>query len=158
MCGRYSLIAEIGELAVRFEFDAYGLAQPPRYNIAPTQMVLAVRSRRAQAGIVHALGADPIPDPEHTLRPPMINARAETVAERPSFRSALAKRRCLIPADGFYEWQRIGAAKQPVRITLASGEPSPFAGLWEAWQTHRANSSVMHHHHDTGQRSRAAHP
>ena len=64
----------------------------------------------------------------------MINARAETIAERPSFRTALRERRCLIPADGFYEWRRGGTSRLPVRVTLASGEPFAFAGLWEAWR------------------------
>ena len=64
----------------------------------------------------------------------MINARAETVAERPSFRAALRRRRCLILADGFYEWRRNSAGRQPVRFTLASGEPFAFAGLWDTWR------------------------
>ena len=64
----------------------------------------------------------------------MINARAETVAERPSYRTALQRRRCLVIADGFYEWQREGKARRPMRITLQSGEPFAFAGLWETWR------------------------
>ena len=65
---------------------------------------------------------------------PMINARAETVAERPTFRTAFRRRRCLILADGYYEWQRNGSRRTPFRITLASGEPFAFAGLWETWR------------------------
>ena len=64
----------------------------------------------------------------------MINARAETVAEKPSFRTALRRRRCLVLADGFYEWQRIGKNKRPMRIVMRSGEPFAFAGLWETWK------------------------
>ena len=64
----------------------------------------------------------------------LINARAETVAERPSFRTALASRRCLVIADGFYEWQRVGNARRPMRIAMASGEPFAFAGLWDSWR------------------------
>jgi putative SOS response-associated peptidase YedK len=64
----------------------------------------------------------------------MINARAETVAERPSFRTALRRRRCLVLADGFYEWQRTGSKSRPMRIMMASGEPFAFAGLWDAWR------------------------
>ena len=134
MCGRYSLIAEIGELAVRFEFDAHGLAQVARYNIAPTQMVLTVRSGDPRRASYLRWGLVPSGTRSTPSGPPMINARAETVAERPSFRSALKSRRCLIPADGFYEWMRDGTGRRPVRITLASGEPFAFAGLWETWQ------------------------
>ena len=134
MCGRYSLIAEIGQLALRFEFDAHGMAQPPRYNVAPTQPVLAVRSGDPRHASYMRWGLVPSGTRSTPSGPPLINARAETVAERPSFRSALMRRRCLIPADGFYEWQRMGAARRPVRITLASGEPFAFAGLWDAWR------------------------
>ena len=134
MCGRYSLIAEIGELAVRFEFDAHGLTQAVRYNIAPSQMVLAVRSGEGRHASYMRWGLIPSGARSASSRAPMINARAETVAERPSFRSALTQRRCLIPADGFYEWRRDSAGRRPVRITLASGEPFAFAGLWETWQ------------------------
>ena len=89
MCGRYSLIAEIGELAVRFEFDAHGLAQATRYNIAPTQMVLAVRSGDPRQASYLRWGLIPSETRSTPSGPPMINARAETVVERPSFRSAL---------------------------------------------------------------------
>ena len=85
---------------------------------------------------VHTCGGDyshPGAGARHRVAP-MINARAETVAERPSFRAALSRRRCLIPADGFYEWRRDSAGRRPVRITLASGESFAFACLWETWQ------------------------
>lgn len=133
MCGRYSLIAEIGQLALRFEFDASGLGEPPRYNVAPTQPVLTVgggESRRASYmrwGLVPS-GARGV------AGPPLINARAESLAARPSFRTALRERRCLVPADGFYEWRRENGRRLPVRFTLASGEPFAFAGLWDTWR------------------------
>ena len=134
MCGRYSLIADIGQLALRFEFDAIGLEQPPRYNIAPTQPVLTVRG--AEPGVASYMRWGLIPSGARSASTgaPMINARAETLSARPSFRSALRERRCLIPADGFYEWRRDGAARFPVRFTMASGEPFAFAGLWDTWQ------------------------
>ena len=134
MCGRYSLIAEIGELALRFEFEAYGLMQPPRYNIAPTQMVLAVRSGEPRLASYMRWGLIPSGAKAAPSGAPMINARAETVGEKPRFRSALMRRRCLIPADSFYEWQRDSAGRWPVRIRLASEEPFAFAGLWDAWR------------------------
>ena len=138
MCGRYSLIAEIGQLALRFGFDAYDLEQPPRYNIAPTQPVLAVRGDGCRLASYMRWGLVPSATRETPSDPPLINARAETVTERPSFRSALLRRRCLIPADGFYEWQR-DSGRRPVRITMASGEPFAFAGLWDMWRDPRGD-------------------
>lgn len=138
MCGRYSLIVEIGQLALRFGFDAYGLERPPRYNIAPTQPVLAVRGDGRRLASYMRWGLVSSDTRETPSDPPLINARAETVTERPSFRSALLRRRCLIPADGFYEWQR-NAGRRPVRITLASGEPFAFAGLWDTWRDPRGD-------------------
>ena len=138
MCGRYSLITEIGQLALRFGFDASGLEQLPRYNIAPTQPVLAVRDGGSRSASYMRWGLVPSGTQGTPAGAPMINARAETVAERPTFRSALLRRRCLIPADGFYEWQR-NAGRRPVRITLASGEPFAFAGLWDTWRDPRGD-------------------
>lgn len=113
----------------------------PRYNIAPTQDVLAVRvdaevgEREAAAlrwGLIPSWAKEP------KSGPPMINARAETVAEKPTFRTAVRRRRCLIPADGFYEWQKLGAGanrgkKQPFYIHRGDDRPFAFAGLWESW-------------------------
>ena len=138
MCGRYSLIADLGELAHRFEFDGDWDSFEAAYNIAPTQHVLTVRehgddSREAafmRWGLIPSWAKDP------SVGARMINARAETVAERPAFRTALRRRRCLVLADGFYEWQRVAGskAKRPMRIVLRSGEPFAFAGLWETWR------------------------
>ena len=134
MCGRFSLIAEIGELAARFDFDADGLAQPPRYNIAPTQTALAVTGGERRSASLMRWGLIPAGAMGAPTGSLMINARAETVAERPSFRPALRRRRCLVLADGFYEWRRTSAGRQPVRFALASGEPFAFAGLWDTWR------------------------
>lgn len=134
MCGRYSLIADIGDLALRFEFEDYGFAQPPRYNIAPTQPVLAVRGGGFRLASYMRWGLVPSGSKRPLSGPPIINARAETLTVRPNFRSALIRRRCLVLADSFYEWQRDGGARQPVRIVLASGEPFAFAGLWDTWR------------------------
>ena len=140
MCGRYSLIGDIRELELRFDFAAQGLEHPARYNVAPTQSVLAVidggdggdgEGRRAA---LMRWGLIPSWTRSAPASRPLINARAETVAERPSFRTALRQRRCLIPADGFYEWQREGGRRRPMRIVLKSGEPFAFAGLWETWR------------------------
>ena len=134
MCGRFSLISEIGELQGRFEFDAAGLPHAPRYNIAPSQPLLAVLNGGERRAAHLRWGLIPSWAKEASVGNRLINARAETVAERPSFRTALARRRCLVLADGFYEWQRAGKARRPMRVTLKSGEPFAFAGLWESWR------------------------
>ena len=134
MCGRYSLIADIGELRERFDFDGSELTHAPRYNIAPTQMALAVTNGSERRGSYMRWGLIPSWAKSASVGSRMINARAETVAERPSFRTALQRRRCLVLADGFYEWKGKGSGKRPMRIVMASGEPFAFAGLWDAWR------------------------
>ncbi len=135
MCGRYSLVASIAELEDRFGFDGADAAYSPSYNVAPTQGVLTVvaesdarRAVRMRWGLIPSWAKDV------SIGSRMINTRAETVAEKPSFRTALRRRRCLVLADGFYEWRRISTGKRPMRVTMASGEPFAFAGLWDTWQ------------------------
>ena len=134
MCGRYTLFADISELAERFGFDAEGLPLAPNYNIAPTQIVLAVTNGDGRNAAQMRWGLVPSWSKSLSGSRPLINARAETVAERPSFRSAFRRRRCLVIADGYYEWQRAGSGRTPYRIAMESGEPFAFAGLWETWQ------------------------
>ena len=134
MCGRYSLTADLGELAGRFEFDGDWEAFERRYNIAPTQEVLTVVGGEKRRGGFMRWGLIPHWAKDTKIGSRMINARAETVAEKPSFRTALRRRRCLVLADGFYEWQRVGKNKRPMRIVMRSGEPFAFAGLWETWR------------------------
>ena len=134
MCGRYSLIADIAELGERFEFDGADLTQAPRYNIAPTQMALTVTSGDGRHASYMRWGLIPSLAKSDSVGSRMINARAETVAERPSFRNSLQHRRCLVLADGFYEWQRTGKVRRPMRIVMKSGEPFAFAGLWDTWK------------------------
>lgn len=136
MCGRFSLTTPTEGLRALFDFDELPNL-PPRYNIAPTQDVAAVRLAGTAPrptftlfrwGLIPAWAKDP------STGSPMINARAETVAEKPAFRDAFRRRRCLIPADGFYEWEkRPDGGKQPWRIALEGGVPFAFAGLWEHW-------------------------
>ena len=130
MCGRYSLIADLGELARRFEFDGDWLSFESAYNVAPTQDVLAVVGGETRRGGYMRWGLIPWWAKDPAIGSRMINARAETVAERPAFRDALRRRRCLVLADGFYEWQGAGAARRPMRVVMRSGEPFAFAGLW----------------------------
>jgi putative SOS response-associated peptidase YedK len=136
MCGRFTLTAP--RQALKSLFPLFDLPDvPPSYNVAPTQAVLAVRVPHGQDKAEPALlkwGLVPgwADDPAIGYR--LINARAETAAERPSFRSAFRRRRCLVLADGFYEWRKAGGKKQPYLFRLAGGEPFAFAGLWEHWQ------------------------
>lgn len=135
MCGRYSLVASIDELEGRFGFDGSDVAHSPSYNVAPTQGVLTVLAEsEARCAVRMRWGLIPSWAREASIGSRMINARAETVAEKPSFRTALRRRRCLVLADGFYEWRRTSAGKRPMRITMTSGEPFAFAGLWDTWR------------------------
>jgi putative SOS response-associated peptidase YedK len=135
MCGRFTLHASPEQIAAQFD-----VGQPEmladRYNIAPTQPVGIVRLDRAaedrEWSLVH-WGLIPSWAKDPNMGGRMINARGETIAEKPSFRAALKRRRCLVPADGFYEWKRIGKSKQPYHIRLLDHELFAFAGLWEIW-------------------------
>ena len=109
----------------------------PRYNIAPTQDILAIRLDKEgqQEAIQLRWGLLPFWAKDEKISYSTINARAETVAQKPAFRDAFTKRRCLIPADGYYEWKKLeDGSKQPYRITLKPEQPFSFAGLWEHWE------------------------
>lgn len=109
----------------------------PRYNIAPTQDVAVVRagtSGSRELAMLH-WGLVPAWAKERDVGNRMINARAETLAEKPAFRAALRARRCLVLADGFYEWQKLPTRKQPYHVRLRDGRPFGFAGLWERWNS-----------------------
>ena len=135
MCGRYTLTARREAVAAAFDLDDF-FDLPPRYNIAPTQWVPAVRLDPEGGGReVSAFKWGLIPPwvDEPGIGNRLINARAETVAERPAFRSAFRRRRCLVVADGFYEWAR-EYGKSPYYFRLRDGGPFAFAGLWERWE------------------------
>jgi len=133
MCGRYSLIADIRDLQSRFSFEEFQ-EYAPYHNIAPTSRVLTVRGSGPRHAEVMRWGLVPSWAKELSVGSRMFNARGETVAEKPAFRTALRRRRCLVLADAFYEWQKTPNGKRPMRISLASGEPFAFAGLWETWK------------------------
>ena len=135
MCGRYTLTIPVETLAKEFGLTGPVPEVPPSYNIAPTQEVAVVledggehRLEMLRWGLIPSWADDP------QIGSRMINARSETAAEKPSFRRAFRERRCLIPADGFYEWQGTNNGKQPFYIHMQDGSPFAFAGLWESWQ------------------------
>lgn len=137
MCGRYTLTMPIDSMRELFGFEARpNLAA--RYNVAPTQEVPAIRidysgKRRELAAFSWGLVPSWVKEPASAKR--MINARGETIAEKPSFRSAFQRRRCLIPANGFYEWKTLAKGiKQPYYIRHKDGAGFAFAGIWERWE------------------------
>jgi putative SOS response-associated peptidase YedK len=138
MCGRFTLTVDLSELAGAFPW----LLVPdrpvaPRFNIAPTQPVAVAANRDDRKLDFFTWGLIPSWADDPAIGSRMINARAETLAEKPSFRSAYRRRRCLIFADGFYEWHKEAGRSQktPYYIHLKSGAPFGFAGLWEAWNS-----------------------
>lgn len=133
MCGRYTLTASPEAIRNFFRY-AEQPNFPPRYNIAPTQPIAVVRlinEQRQFALMRWGLLPSWVKDPKAFSL--IVNARGESVIEKPAFRAAMKRRRCLIPADGFYEWKAGGPRKQPYYIHAKSGEPLAFAGLWETW-------------------------
>jgi putative SOS response-associated peptidase YedK len=140
MCGRYTLKTDGTTIACQFALaEVPQLA--PRYNIAPTQEVPVVR-RHDEEKVLDMMRWGLIPSwaKDRSIGARMINARAETVAEKPSFRNAFRQRRCLVPADGFYEWLNQGKAKQPYHIYLADSQVFGLAGLWEFWRSPEGES------------------
>ncbi len=135
MCGRFSFALDMGVLVERFNLRVIDFPFEPRFNIAPTQQVVTVVVEEGgnRAGLMH-WGLIPSWAKDPAIGNRMINARAETVAERNSFRQAFQKRRCLVVADGFYEWRKTPRGKVPMRILLKDGSPFAFAGLWETWR------------------------
>ena len=139
MCGRYSITTPVEALARLFRSKGPALNLPPRYNVAPTQQVPIVR--REHEGLTGERelaqvrwGLIPFWARTAPIGAKMINARAEGIDEKAAFRAALKMRRCLVPADGFYEWQAMRGRKVPWHITSKDGKPFAFAGLWERWE------------------------
>ncbi len=135
MCGRYTLKTPVNVLAEQFQIDEYPSSMNASYNIAPTQEVAAVIEGEGKRklemlhwGLIPSWADDP------RMGNKIINARVETVAEKPSFRKAFRNHRCLVLADGFYEWQKTANGKQPYYIRMEDDSPFAFAGLWERWK------------------------
>lgn len=144
MCGRFAFYSPSEAAAALFGVNSAPPVEP-RFNIAPTQYIAAVRNNAAAEpelvmlrwGLVPSWAKDP------AIGNRMINARAETVAEKPSFRAAYSRRRCVVLADGFYEWRREGAEKTPYFISLASGAPFALGGIWENWTDKESGDSIQ---------------
>lgn len=146
MCGRYSLTFIFEDLAEVFNAIVDSLAIPPRYNVAPTQEMPVITRQNGQNhlslmrwGLVPYWAKDP------SIGSRMINARRETLTEKPAFKAALTSRRCLIPADGYYEWQQFPGqrSKQPYRIVVPDRSVFSFAGLWESWGNEQAKLNTF---------------
>lgn len=137
MCGRYRLSRRKQLIEEYFDCDPWEADWSPRYNIAPTQAVPVIRQHPTEPvrqissmrwGLIPHWAKDP------SIAAGTINAKSETAATKPAFRDPLKSRRCLIPADGFYEWKRHGTSKQPFCFEVRDGELFAFAGLWEGWK------------------------
>ena len=144
MCGRFAFYSPMEAAAALFGVDA-SLDIKPRYNIAPTQDIAAIRNDKdgERELVMLRWGLVPFWAKDPSIGNRMINARAETVAEKPSYRNAYKHRRCLVLADGFYEWQRQGETKTPFFISLESGQPFALAGLWENWTDRETGESLQ---------------
>jgi putative SOS response-associated peptidase YedK len=144
MCGRYVLTSPGEVIAEHFrlaEVPAYA----PRYNIAPTQAALVVRETPdgAREAVFLRWGLVPFWAKEPSIGSRLINARAEGLVDKPAFRAAFRRRRCLVPADGFFEWRAaVGRRKQPYHVRLAAGGPFAMAGLWEQWRPPEGGDTI----------------
>jgi putative SOS response-associated peptidase YedK len=162
MCGRYTLAVQLELVVDRFGCAATDLKHIPRYNIAPGQTVPVVIHDRERIIRPMRWGLVPYWAKEESIGQKLINARAETLSEKPSFRKSLESRRCIVPADGFYEWRQddSGKGKTPMRIVLENQELFGFAGLWDRWKspngddlltytivTTEANAAMQRIHH-----------
>ncbi len=160
MCGRYTLTADAESIQQAFKLDTVDGWREPRFNIAPSQQAPVISNRDPGQLSAMKWGLAPpwAKDPKIGYR--MINARAETVAEKPAFRAAFKRRRCLIPADGYFEWAKRGKQKTPMYISHTERDLFAFAGLWESWKqpdeswlntytilTTRANEKIDPIHH-----------
>jgi putative SOS response-associated peptidase YedK len=134
MCGRYTLTVDIKTIAEKFGVPA-SLETTPRYNVAPTQEVVTIMRNGTSHLALLRWGLIPSWAKDESIGSRMINARAESLAEKPSFKGLLRSKRCLIIADGFYEWKQENGSKTPMYITLKNGDPFAFAGLWDQWKS-----------------------
>lgn len=143
MCGRYSVSTPVEQVADHFNAALPEVEVPPTYNAAPSQNLMVIPNKQEARQInLFRWGLIPFWAKDTNIGYKMINARAETLIEKPAFKTAFKKRRCLIIADGFYEWQKTKSGKVPHRICDESEKPFAFAGLWEQWHD-KANESTI---------------
>ena len=142
MCGRFVYAAQCDENQLAFPQVIFPNEMPLRYNIVPGQDITAIANTAEPRADTFKWGLIPAWAKDHKIGNRLINARGEILAEKPSFRTAFKRRRCLIPTTGFYEWQRNpdGRTKTPMYIALKSGTPFAFAGLWESWHSPEGQS------------------
>ncbi|SDX11123.1 Putative SOS response-associated peptidase YedK [Marininema mesophilum] len=135
MCGRFTLTANLKEIVERFQVEEHGIeAHLPRYNIAPSQEVPVILMEEEQRKLVSMRwGLIPRWAKDPSIGNRLINARSESLTQKPAFRRSFQRYRCLVPADSFYEWKKVDGTKQPMRIMFTSGELFAFAGLWDCW-------------------------
>ena len=133
MCGRFTLTVDPEQLAVAFSLTTVPDFEP-RYNIAPTQQALVITADQPREAQFMRWGLIPSWSKDAAIGAKLINARGESVAEKPSFRSAFKRRRCIVPFSGFYEWQAQAGGKQPFYITVPDRPIGALAGLWETWR------------------------
>jgi putative SOS response-associated peptidase YedK len=136
MCGRYTITLEPADIEAEMGVAEFPADFEPRYNVAPTQPVLVVRDLASRKVEWMKWGLIPFWAKDPSIGARLINARSETLAEKPSFKQSFARRRCLILADGFFEWQKVsGEASMPYYLRLKSAKPFAFAGLWDQWKS-----------------------
>ncbi|ATW23703.1 SOS response-associated peptidase [Candidatus Formimonas warabiya] len=136
MCGRFTLTISWDDLCTWFNLEQSEIEYLPRFNIAPTQSVPVIIDHEGKRLVVAMRwGLIPFWAKDMSIGNKMINARAETLEDKPSFQKLIQQKRCLVPADGFYEWQRLSGRKRPYRIALHNGGLFSFAGLWDAWKS-----------------------
>lgn len=135
MCGRYVLTSELDVIQTAFDLTNVPDSMPPRFNIAPSQPIAVITNEDSRTLTFHRWGLIPSWAKDVAIGNKMINARSETVDEKPSFRAAFKRRRCLIPADGFFEWQQRDGRKVPMFIHMKDRGVFALAGLWEVWHS-----------------------
>jgi putative SOS response-associated peptidase YedK len=133
MCGRFILLTDLSVIIKSFDIQNVACEYRPGNNISPGQEIATIIHDDKNRLVCYRWGLIPSWAKDPSIGNRMFNARAETIAEKPSFKNAFQKRRCLIPVDGFYEWQKLGKVKKPLRFSLQSGEPFGLAGLYETW-------------------------
>ncbi|KLH98237.1 SOS response-associated peptidase [Brevibacillus formosus] len=134
MCGRFTIVFDAETLLNRFDIEDIPFDWREIYNVAPGQKIPAIIENKEERRIGQLKwGLVPFWSKDEKIGYKMINAKSETIQEKPAFRNLFTRKRCIIPADGFYEWKKVGKDKQPMRIMMKTGEPFAFAGLYDTW-------------------------